>query len=151
MENGKMFKTKMGFCQILPDKIVLTRDEISRIVTLYGGMSLVFFCFAVDNYLDGKIILSILSGLVGIGCTYEVISSIKNSAAPIIDRQKIKEVKFKKSIVGFTRSRFEVLFEDEQGKSKKRLIIPSVSLKCGQSETEKALKIMTDEKIITNR
>ena len=82
MENEKMFKTNTGFCQILPDKIVLTRDEISRIIMLYGAFSLAFFCFSVDYYLDEKIILSILFGLVGIGCIYEVVSSIKNSATP---------------------------------------------------------------------
>jgi hypothetical protein len=44
-----------------------------------------------------------------------------------------------------------VLFEDEQGKIKKRLIMLPGSLTDGQNETKKAIKIVTDEKLITNR
>ena len=82
---------------------------------------------------------------------YGIVNSINNSATPIIDREKIKEVKFKKAIAGLTRSRFEVLFEDEQGKIKKRLIMLPGSSTDGKSATAKAIKIMTDEKLITNR
>jgi hypothetical protein len=34
MENEKTFKTKIGFCHILPDKIILTRDGIIGNVTI---------------------------------------------------------------------------------------------------------------------
>jgi hypothetical protein len=164
MDNEKTFKTKTGFCHILPDKIVLTRDEIignlatvtvgnniSRILVIYGGLSIGLFYFAFDSYRNGQIVQPIIFGLFGIYLVYGIVNSINNSATPIIDRQKIKEVKFKKAIVGLTRSRFEVLFEDDQGKIKKRLIMLPGSLTDGQNETEKAIKIMTDEKLITNR
>lgn len=164
MENEKIFKTKTGFCHILPDKIVLTRDgiignvakvtvgnNISRILIIYGGLSLGLFYFAFDNYKNGQIAQPIFFGLLGIYLIYGIANSINNTASPIINRQKIREVKFKKAIVGLTRSRFEVLFEDEQGKIKKRLIMLPGSLSDGQNETEKAIKIMTDEKLIMNR
>jgi hypothetical protein len=164
MDNEKTFKTKTGYCHILPDKIVLTRDgiignlatvtvanNISRILVIYGGLSIGLFYFAFDNYRNGQIVQPIIFGLFGIYLVYGIVNSINNSATPIIDRQNIKEVKFKKAIVGLTRSRFEVLFEDDQGKIKKRLIMLPGSLTDGQNETEKALKIMTDEKLITNR
>ena len=164
MNNEKTFKTKTGFCHILPDKIVLTRDgiignvakvtvgnNISRILIIYGGLSLGLFYFAFDSYKNGQITQPILFGLLGIYLVYGIVNSINNSATPIIDRQKIKEVKLKKAIIGLTRSRFEVLFEDEQGKIKKRLIMLPGSLTDGQNEKEKAIKIMTDEKLITNR
>jgi len=164
MDNEKTFKTKTGFCHILPDKIVLTRDgiignvatvtvgnNISRILIIYGGLSVGLFYFAFDNYRNGQIAQPILFGLLGIYLIYGIINSINNSATPIIDRQKIKEVKFKKAIVGLTRSRFEVLFENDHGQIKKRLIMLPGSLTDGQNETEKAIKIMTDEKLITNR
>ena len=164
MDNEKTFKTKTGFCHILPDKIVLTRDgiignvakvtvgnNVSRILIIYGGLSLGLFYFAFDSYKKGQIAQPILFGLLGIYLVYGIINSINNSATPIIDRQKIKEVKFKKAIIGWTRSRFEVLFEDKQGKIKKRLIMLPGLLTDGQNETEKAIKIMTDEKLITNR
>ena len=164
MDNENTFKTKTGFCHILPDKIVLTRDgiignvatvtvgnNISRILFIYGGLSIGLFYLAFDNFKNGQTAQPILFGLLGIYLVYGIVNSINNSATPIIDRQKIRDVKFKKAIVGLTRSRFEVLFEDEQGKIKKRLIMLPGSLTDGQNETEKAIKIMTDEKIITNR
>lgn len=164
MENEKTFKTKTGFCHILPDKIVLTRDgiignvasvtvgnNVSRILIIYGGLAIGLFYFAFDNYKNGQIAQPILFGLLGIYLIYGIANSINNSATPIIDRQKIREVKFKKAIFGLTRSRFEVLFEDEQGNIKKRLIMLPGSLTDGQIETEKAIEIMTDEKLITNR
>ena len=53
MENKNTFKTKTGFCHILPDKIILTRDGvignvakvtigngISRILILYSLISI---------------------------------------------------------------------------------------------------------------
>ena len=164
MDNEKTFKTKTGFCHILPDKIVLTRDgiignvakvtvgnNISRILIIYGGLSLGLFYFAFDSYKNGQIAGPIFFGLLGIYLIYGIINSVNNSATPIIDRDKIKDVKFKKAILGLTRSRFEVFFEDENDKTKKRLILLPGSLTDGQNETEKAIKIMTDEKLITNR
>jgi hypothetical protein len=163
MDNEKTFRTKTGFCHILPDKIVLTRDgvmgniakvtvgnSISIILITYSGLSIGLFYFAFESYKNGQIAQPILLGLLGIFLVFEVVNSINNSATPIIDRQKIKDVKLKKAIVGLTRSRFEVLFEDEQGRIKKRLIMLPGSLTNGQSETEKAIKIMKDEKLITN-
>ena len=163
MGNEKIFKTKTGFCHILPDKIVLTRDgivgniakvtigkSILRILIIYVIISFGLFYFAYNNYKNGKAVQSILFGVLGIYLFYGIVSSLNNSSAPIIDRKKIKSVKFKKAIVGLTRSRFEVLFEDDQGKIKKRLIMLPGSLTDGQNETDRALKIMSEEKIITN-
>ncbi|HET9430492.1 MAG TPA: hypothetical protein VFO70_04915 [Chitinophagaceae bacterium] len=163
MENEKIFKTKTGFCHILPDTIVLTRDgiignvakvtvgnNISRILIIYGGLSLGLLYFAFAWFRNGQTIQPILFGLLSIYFVYGIVKSVNNSATPIIDRQKIKDVRFKKAIAGLTRSRFEVLFEDDHGKIKKRLIMLPGSLTDGQNETGKAIKIMTDEKILTN-
>ncbi len=164
MNNEKIFRTNTGFCHILPDKIVLTRDglignistvtvgnNISRILIIYGVISIGLFYFAFDNYRNGQILQTVLFGPLGIYLLYGIFNSINNSATPIIDRQIIKEIIFKKAIIGLTRSRFEVLFEDEQGILKKRLIMLPGSLTDGQNETEKAIRIMIDEKLITTR
>src|SRR5690606_10270416 len=156
MDNEKIFKTKTGFCHILPDKIILTRDgiignvakvtvgnNISRILIIYGIISVGLFYFAFDSYKNEQIIQSILFGLIGIYLVYGITSSINNSATPIIEKQKIKNVKIKKAILGLTRSRFEISFEDRNGKERKRLIMLPGSMTNGQNETEKALKIMT--------
>jgi hypothetical protein len=47
-----------------------------------------------------------------------------------------------------TRSRFEVKFEDENGKIKKRLIMLPGSLTGGKIETEKAIKLMKEERLL---
>ena len=164
MDNENTFRTKTGFCHILPDKIALTRDgiignvakvtvgnNISRILIIYSGFSIGLFYSAFDNYRNGQIMQSLFFGLLGIYLVYGVVTGFNNSATPIIDRKKIKEVRFKKAIVGLTRSGFEVRFEDEGGKIRKRLIMLPGSLTNGQNETQKAIKIMTDEKLITNR
>jgi hypothetical protein len=162
MDNEKKFKTKTGFCHILPDKIVLTRDgiigntstiivgnNISKILIIYGGFSVGLLYFTFDNYRNGQIAQSIVFGLMAFFLIYSIVTSINNSATPIINRQKIKEIKFKKSVVGLTRSRFEVLFENDLGQIKRRIIMLPGSLTDGQAETEKAIKIMTDEKLIS--
>jgi len=163
MNNEKIFKTKTGFCHILPDKIVLTRDgiignvaevtvgnNISRILIIYGAVSIILFYLAFYSYNNGEIFKSVLLVLLAIFLIYGIIASINNSATPIIDRQKIKDVKFKKGVTGLTRPRFEVFFENENGKTKKRLIMLPGSLSDGQNETKEALKIMMDEKLISH-
>lgn len=164
MNNEKTFKTKTGFCHILPHSIVLTRDgiignistvtvgnNISRILIIYGGLAAGMFYYAFDYYRSGQIYPAIFFTLLSLYLIYAILSSMNNSATPIIDRNKIRDVKFKKAFAGLTRSRFEVMFEDEKGKIKKRLIMLPGSLSDGQNETEKALRIMTEEKLITKR
>lgn len=75
---------------------------------------------------------------------YGIFNSLNNSATPVIDRQKIKTIKFKQAIKGLTRSRFEVMFEDESGKIKKRLIMLPSSMTVAQNESEKAVEIMKE-------
>ena len=161
MENEKIFKTKTGFCHILPDKIILTRDgiignvakatvgnNISRILLIYGGLSLFLLYSAYNSFQKEQMPISILYGIIGLFLIYGIITSLNNSATPIIERNKIKEIKLKKGIFGLTRSRFEVLFEDDNGKTKKRLIMLPGSISDGQNETEKAIRIMTEEKLL---
>lgn len=164
MDHEKTFKTKTGFCHVLPDKIILTRDgiignvakvatgsHISRILTIYGALSLGLFYFAYDHFIKEQTTPAIIFCLAGIYLAFGIAKSIRNSATPVIDRQKIREVRFKKAIPGLTRSRFEVFFENEQGRIKKRLIMLPGSLSGGENETEKAVQIMTGENLIAKR
>ncbi|MFV0530757.1 MAG: phosphoribosylaminoimidazolesuccinocarboxamide synthase [Flavobacteriales bacterium] len=161
MEKEKIFKTKIGFCHILPDKIVLTRDgiignvakvtvgnNVSRILWIYGAITIGLFYLVFNSYKNGQIFQPIFLGLIALYLLYGIITSLNNSATPIINRNKIQQVKFKKAIKGLTRSRFEVLFEDENGKMKKRLIMLPGLFIDRENETEKAIKIMTEEKLI---
>ncbi len=161
MESEKTFKTKTGFCHILSDKIILTRDgiignvskstvgnNIGRVLLVYGGLSTFLLYSAFNDYKNGQIATSIFFGIIGLYPIYGIITSLNNSATPIIERSKIKNIKLKKAIFGLTRSRFEILFEDDNAKTKKRLIMLPGSMTNGQSETEKAVKIMTEEKLL---
>lgn len=161
MQTEKVFKTKTGFCHILPDKIIITRDgiignvakvtvgnNINRILLIYGGLSLFLFYSAFSSFQKGQTSTSVLYGIIGLFLIYGIFTSLNNSATPIIKRDKIKGIKLKKTIFGLTRSRFEVIFDDDKGKIKKRLIMLPGSMTDGQNETEKAIKIMTEEKLL---
>jgi hypothetical protein len=161
MNNEKIFKTKTGFCHILPDMIILTRDSvvgdvskmvvgtnIARSLIIYGLISVWVLYFSYSSYLNGKIVLPLFLGLTAVGLIVAIIKSLNNSATPIIQRDKIISVKFKNEIVRVTRSRFEVLFENEKHKIKKRLIMLPGSMNDGTNETIKALEIMREEGLI---
>tara|TARA_R110002051_G_scaffold38993_8_gene82402 strand:+ start:1347 stop:1838 length:492 start_codon:yes stop_codon:yes gene_type:complete len=161
MENEKAFKTKTGFCHILPDKIILTRDgiignvakvtvgkSISRILIIYGGLSAFLLYSSFNSFQKGQVPISVLYLIVGLFLIYGVFTSLNNSVTPIIERNKIKSIKFKKATFGITRSRFEILFEEENGKIKKRLIMLPGSISNGEKETEKAIELMKEEKLI---
>lgn len=163
-EKEKVFRTKTGFCHIFPDRIVLTRDgivgnlseitvsnSISRILTIYTLLLVGLLYFAFNAYSSGQTLRAIAFALVSVYLTFGIFNSLNNSANPVIEREKIKSVKFKKAIIGITRSRFEVYFEDVNKRLKKRLIMLPGSMSDGSNETEKALKIFEDEKLITTR
>ena len=161
MKNEKTFKTKTGFCHILPNKIILTRDgiignvakvtvgkNITRILIIYGGLSAFLLYSAFNSFQKGQVPISTLYLIVGLFLIYGIFASLNNSATPIIERNKIKSIKFKKATFGITRSRFEILFEEENGKIKKRLIMLPGSISNGQNETERAIEIMKEEKLM---
>ena len=157
----KQFKTKTGFCHILPDKIILTRDgiignmakvavgkSITRVLIIYGGISAFLLYSAFDSFQTGQVPMSIFYLIIGLFLMYGIFTSFNNSATPIIERKDITSIKLKKAIFGITRSRFEVLFKDENGKIKKRIIMLPGSLDNGKNETEIAKKIMKEEKLL---
>jgi hypothetical protein len=157
----KTFRTKTGFCHVTEDQIILTRDgvigsvakvtvgnSISRILIIYGVISLGLIYFAYDSYIKGGMFVTILFGLLGLYLINAIIKSLNNSATPIIDRKEIKTTKFIKGTSGLTRSRFEIEF-NEGGTIKKRLILLPGSLTGGKDETEKALEIMKEEKLVS--
>ncbi|RZJ54869.1 MAG: phosphoribosylaminoimidazolesuccinocarboxamide synthase [Flavobacterium sp.] len=161
MEKEKTFKTKTGFCHVLPDQIVLTRDgiignvsktvvgnNISKILIIYGGLAVFMFYNAFVSFKNQQNGSAIFYVLFAFFLGYAILKSLNNSATPIIERNKIKDTRFINGKTGLTRSRFEITFEDENGKQKKRLIMLPGSLNDGSKETEKAVEIMKSEKIL---
>lgn len=162
MENENTFKTKTGYCHILPDKIVLTRDGIIgnisktvngngiiKILLIYSAIAIYLLYKGYSSFIKEERFSALFFIIVAFYLIYSIIKSINNSATPMILRDKIKDVKFINAIPRVTRSRFEILFEDEKGKIKKRMIMLPGSLNDGENETKKALEIMKSEKIIT--
>lgn len=161
MASEKKFKTKTGYCHILEDKIVLTRDgvigdmakltvgnKIYRILIIYGLISLGLIYLAFDKFNKHEHIGAALYLLIALYMSYGIINSLNNSATPIINRQSIQQIKFIKGIAGLTRARFVVNFVDNNGKAKKRLIMLPGSLTGGLSETDLAYNLMMEEKLI---
>lgn len=160
MESDKKFRTKTGFCHILPDKIILTRDGIigniakvtlgngiSRILIIYSAFALFLLYFAFTAYKENKVVTALSYIVFVVYLLYKAKQSTNYSATSTIERNKIKEVKFIDAKYGATRSRFEVLFKDENEKIRTRLILLPGSLNDGENETKKALEIMKNEKI----
>lgn len=158
----KIFKTKTGYCHILPDRIILTRDGvvgniakitvgkgIARILIVYSAIAALFIYFAITDFNNGKIAVAIFEMVFVLFLLYAVINSRNNSATPVIYRNKIKNIKFIEGKPGVTRSRFEVFFEDEKGSVKRRLIMLPGSLTGGADATKQALEMMREEKLIS--
>jgi len=155
------FKTKSGYCHVLPDKIVLTREGvignlsqavngngISRILILYSLISIYLLYSSYSKFQKNEVVSAIFYLASAVFLIFGIFKSSNNSAIPIIERSKIIDVKFINGNKGLTRSRFEVFFEDEKGKIKKRFILLPGSLSNGDSVTKKALEIMKNEKLI---
>ena len=161
MNSEKKFRTKTGYCHILPDKIVLTKDEnpgnlaevavgntIIRILIIYGIISAGLIFLAVNSYNKQEIFSAIFFGGIALFLIYVILKSLNNSTTPVINRQSVQKIKFIKGITGLTRTRFEVYFTDNNGKTKKRMILLPGSLTGGQTETDIAYNIMTEEKLL---
>jgi hypothetical protein len=161
MATKKVFRTKTGFCHVTADKIILTRDgvigdisnvtvgkSISRILVIYGLLSIGLIYFAYGSYVKGNTAMTLFFAFIGVYLIYGIIKSRNNSATSIIERRDIKSVTYNPGISGLTRSRFEVEFDDN-GQIKKRLIMLPGTLRGGQSESNKAVQIMRDEKLIS--
>ncbi len=161
MESERKFRTKTGYCHILNDKIVLTRDgiigdiskvtvenNIIQILVMYGLLSAGLIYFAVNNFNNHDYFTAILFILIAVFLIYGIFNSLNNSATSVIYRQSIQRIKFIKGITGLTRARFEVIFTNENGMTKKRLIMLPGSLTGGQTETDIAYKIMIEENLL---
>lgn len=132
MDNNRTFKTKTGFCHILPDRILLTKQATLSEVTdppkekrmtttlgIYLGLGLILLYFSFLNFNEGANFRAGYMGILGVYLLYGAISSRNHSATPVIDRSQITQVKLKKPIPWLTRGRFEVYFKHEDQKVKK--------------------------------
>src|SRR6188508_2027482 len=137
----KVFRTKTGFCHVLSDRIILTRNgeigdisnieggnKIAPILMIYAALALLNLYQSYIKFQTGDRFFAIIFGIIGLLLVFGIFSSINNSSTPIIERNSIKAIKYKKGIPGLSRSFFEVKFQSEKGILKKRLIMLPGSL-----------------------
>lgn len=164
MSDNNTFKTKNGFCHILPEKIVLSSDGamgnvtqtkadpvISPFSVLYTLIALILLYFAISSFFYNLQFQAMVFFAVAVFLIFEVITSLNVSTAPIITKKQIQRIGFKKGIPWLTRSRFEVIFKNKKGKTKKRLIMLPGSLKEGRVQTEKAIELMEQAGFLPKR
>jgi len=155
------FKTKTGYCHILPDKIVLTRTGVigdlseivvkessSRILIIYGIIAVGLLCFALMNYLTNHNLTAFIFCGFGLLLINGIVKSLNFSGTPLVHRSDIQQVVFKKGIFGITKSRFEVLFKNENGKIRKRIIMLPGSLMASKESIQQAVQIMLDTGVL---
>lgn len=161
MDSENTFKTKTGFCHVLPDRIVLSKDGNPDAVTkssnnntvflnllVYAMLSALLFYLGYNAMLRNELFQAIFACTIASLLIYVIIISLNNSSTPIIKRSSITEVKLNKAARGLTKTHFIINFTDDNGKPKKRLIILPGSFSNGNEETERAIEIMLNEKLI---
>ena len=154
-DTSQKFKTKTGYCHILPDKIVLTRDEIlSNVDALKSGkktylylgiytlIAILLLYWAFQEYVKENWVFFILYGFIGLLLWVRIIQSRNLSATPVIERNTIKKITFFPAKKFLTRSYFKVDFQEQNKKPESRLIMLPGSLSSGNAATEMAMKIM---------
>ncbi len=163
MKVEEKFKTKKGYCHVLTDKIVLTRDgiignvgelttgkKINRTIVIYSFVAVISLFNAYKSLMENHWLFFTFQILFGIYMIVSLFKSFELSTTPVIERNRIIDVQFEPERKFLTRSYFKVNFEQNDGKKKSRLIMLPSSLKGGTKETEKALEIMKSAGLINN-
>lgn len=159
----KVFRTKSGYCHLLPDRIVLTRtgvignlakvaagsNSIYRILILWMAIAVFAAVTAYDYYRQGNQPVATMFAVIAGYLLISIIVSRKNSTTPVIMRDSIISVSLNKGLPGLTRARFIVTYKDEKGKELKRLIILKGTLKKNKGEIIAAEEMMREENYLS--
>ncbi|MEZ4884632.1 MAG: hypothetical protein R3E32_07905 [Chitinophagales bacterium] len=160
-ESAKKFRTKTGYCHVFSDKIVLTTSEtvgefsemvasntIHRVLIIQGLIVVFLGYSAFTNFSSGNMVFGFLWSFFVLYFLYNIVNSLNNSATPVIYRSQIEEITFVPAVKMLARAYFSVRFKDEEGVSKKRLILLPGSLNKGAVETEIAVNMMKEEGLL---
>ena len=156
----RAFRTKTGTCTITDDQIVIERSgvrgslsnamigqSISRILVVYGLLSLVCFAMSYMSIRSGDFVTGVFTCLVGLWLARAVYASRHNSATPIIERSTIRKIEPHAPRPPATRGYFVVHFE-EGGNLRKRMIMLPGSLEGGQAEYIHAINVLNEAGLI---
>ncbi|NND63335.1 MAG: hypothetical protein HKN48_09090 [Flavobacteriaceae bacterium] len=161
MSRTRKFRTKNGFCHVMPDRIVFTHSgfygrmgdiagngRMVRLLVLFGAFTLTAFFFAYLNFLKDQWFWAILFSVIGGYLFYGILNNLNNTIHPIILREAIREVKYVKSNSVFGYPFFEVRFKNAKGKIKRRLItLPRANGK-NANDIREAVQLMAKEGLI---
>jgi len=162
--NQNIFRSTIGYCHILPDKIAFTKDGKPESIVLnspkehnpikfllvYGMVILFIVSFTIYKYLDQKIDLTttiIAISIISI-FLYYALKMLFYQTRTYIDRDRIITIKYKPGIRSITYGRFIISYRSENGK----VLYATIQMRdprfFGNKEAEDAVNIMTDAGLI---
>jgi hypothetical protein len=152
----KVFKFKEGYCHILrnhiaflklesvPEDIILpTRpDPVPRIYFAAGFFGLVLLGLGIYGYFKDFIFES--SFIVTCGTALFLYSYRKMilSRIPVIERDRIVDVRFRHGVPGQTASRFIIFFKDDKNRLQERVVVLTNRPDYGDEKAREAIAIM---------
>lgn len=158
MEGTKMFRTRSGYCFITPDEIILTRQnqlkkipakpagDISTILLSGYAISAAFvFYFSFLGFMRGEYYPAAVLLIVSAGIMAYVYTSRNKSFTPVIPRERIQDIELIKAVPGGLGTYFNIWFEDENSRIKRRVIkLPGMFVPQNE-ELIRAIDIMQEE------
>jgi hypothetical protein len=161
MITAKKFRTKTGYCHILPDRIVFTHrgflgrlgdmiieGKMSRMLILFGSLALLVFYFAYRTNEKGEGMWAFLFVLIGLYMVYAIFKNARHSTHPIILRNQITEIALLDEVKGISPPGFEIEFKNATGKLRKRIISLPGRFSKYPEEMKEAKKLLRDEGLL---
>jgi hypothetical protein len=160
-DQSNTFMTREGFCHLLPDHIILTKDgrhelaryrepKISARLQAIVYLCLLTGLLAYNSwklYAEDKA-LSIFFAAAVLFFVLRFIRNMRYSQTNIIPRDRIRAVRFIKAFPYLTRSRLIVTFEDENGKLQMSLVPLPGWLNEGDRHTAEAIALLEKEELL---
>lgn len=158
MQAYRTFKTKTGYCHVTSDMIILCKEKgitelpketntksVAYVLVVYALLGVAMLFFASTYFMNDQLVYALLFALMGFYVLFGTATSINNSTNKVLRRGTIQNVSYKKAIIGIRRAYFEVYFENEEKKVKRRVIMLPGSLFGANVEVKRAVQIMQGE------
>lgn len=162
MNQSKKFKTKNGYCHVLPDRIVFTHSDIYgqvgdlagegkmfRVLILYCFFALVAGYFSYFNFMQNAVFWFVLFAIIAVYLLYGVMLNLNTTLHPIIHRKQIVEVEYKEPKGKLSYPVFVVRFKNRKGDLKKRLITMPLATGKNEENNRDALGVMREEGLVS--
>ena len=163
-QTQKIFRVKVGYCHILPDKIAFSKDgrpesldlnepkqhAPTKFMTIYGLVLFSVSTLLIYKYTNNELDLTsvITTFLIISVFIYYLFKVLNYQTRTYFERDRIISVKYKPSLGPLTHGQFNFSIKSENGKILHTSIILRDHNVFGKKETDEAIKIMVDEKLI---